>query len=573
VPVAVSVLAISFFWIFLAREDLYWYVVALSFIPLVLWLLDSKTSANNMVVRAVLAGLIFVISNYLALTSIYLAAFVVAYVVIVGLGQSSTEQKKLAGGTLIFTLVVFLGSIPTYLALTAQVAISARTDEFYYDYGLLGSLLLIQRLNLYFLPALLVVLWFAISVFSNGRFTRVLRYQAGGLVILFAAAYLSQFYGFLGPILADQFGIHVGVPLQRFHLLLPLGTALLLPILVTKLDGHFTQVSVNLAKPLKQSFVAMLVIAVAVTPLFLQTKQDHIEGWFENSNLAWAKSNSWKQIAMYKDDYRVAVITSQEAGLLPGHAQLAGFMTAGGDETSSRFLKSFWMEADRSIEQVPEHSLYFGWTNEDKFRNERLEDLLNLDLLAKSGVRFVVSSFPLASGKAILLEPASLGEQVDALNSNDIGVGGLVARKLEMLRGGRGLNVYELPNAKPRIWFASSVEQDPARFSICMEKLNCVFVDDGVKLNADKPARPAASSFRPISGGWAVEISQQGPGLLVLNESWSPGWEARVDGIPVPIIRVNHNFQAVELKGGARSVTMTYVRIPQILSMLADRNG
>ena len=104
VPTSVSLLAISWFWIFLAREDLYWYVVALSFIPLVLWLLDSKTSANNMVVRAVLAGLIFVISNYLALTSIYLAAFVVAYVVIVGLGQSSTQQKKLAGPIKIFLI-------------------------------------------------------------------------------------------------------------------------------------------------------------------------------------------------------------------------------------------------------------------------------------------------------------------------------------------------------------------------------------------------------------------------------------------------------------------------------------
>jgi hypothetical protein len=98
-------------------------------------------------------------------------------------------------------------------------------------------------------------------------------------------------------------------------------------------------------------------------------------------------------------------------------------------------------------------------------------------------------------------------------------------------------------------------------------------VDDFVKLNTDQIIAPSASSVRPISGGWAVEISQQGPGLLVLNESWSPGWEARVDGIPVPVIRVNHNFQAVELTGGARSVTITYVRIPQILPMLADRNG
>ncbi len=30
------------------------------------------------------------------------------------------------------------------------------------------------------------------------------------------------------------------------------------------------------------------------------------------------------------------------------------------------------------------------------------------------------------------------------------------------------------------------------------------------------------------------------PGLLVVADSWMPGWTARVDGVPVPILRGNH---------------------------------
>jgi hypothetical protein len=47
-------------------------------------------------------------------------------------------------------------------------------------------------------------------------------------------------------------------------------------------------------------------------------------------------------------------------------------------------------------------------------------------------------------------------------------------------------------------------------------------------------------------------------GLLVLGDQYYPGWEARVDGEPVPIIRTNHIFRGVRLAPGEHEVVFTF---------------
>ena len=55
-----------------------------------------------------------------------------------------------------------------------------------------------------------------------------------------------------------------------------------------------------------------------------------------------------------------------------------------------------------------------------------------------------------------------------------------------------------------------------------------------------------------------IETSLDSAGYLVLTDSYYPGWEAKVDGTPVPIERANLYFRAVHLEPGEHQVVFSY---------------
>jgi hypothetical protein len=55
-----------------------------------------------------------------------------------------------------------------------------------------------------------------------------------------------------------------------------------------------------------------------------------------------------------------------------------------------------------------------------------------------------------------------------------------------------------------------------------------------------------------------IEASLDSPGYLVLTDAHYPGWEAEVNGQPVPIERANLYFRAVRLPPGEHEVVFTY---------------
>ena len=60
------------------------------------------------------------------------------------------------------------------------------------------------------------------------------------------------------------------------------------------------------------------------------------------------------------------------------------------------------------------------------------------------------------------------------------------------------------------------------------------------------------------AGEYEIRTESQSDGYLVLTETWYPGWEARVDGAPVEILRANHFVQAIRLPAGRHSVRFAY---------------
>jgi len=55
-----------------------------------------------------------------------------------------------------------------------------------------------------------------------------------------------------------------------------------------------------------------------------------------------------------------------------------------------------------------------------------------------------------------------------------------------------------------------------------------------------------------------VEVDSTEPGVLVLHDLYYPGWIAEVDGKPVPLLRANVLFRAVEVSEGHHRVVFSY---------------
>lgn len=55
-----------------------------------------------------------------------------------------------------------------------------------------------------------------------------------------------------------------------------------------------------------------------------------------------------------------------------------------------------------------------------------------------------------------------------------------------------------------------------------------------------------------------VRVRAAAPGVLVIADTWYPGWEAMVDGRPTDLRRVNLLFRGIPVEAGEHEVTLVY---------------
>jgi uncharacterized membrane protein YfhO len=55
-----------------------------------------------------------------------------------------------------------------------------------------------------------------------------------------------------------------------------------------------------------------------------------------------------------------------------------------------------------------------------------------------------------------------------------------------------------------------------------------------------------------------VTVDATRPAMLVLSQAWSPGWEARIDGHVVPVVRADGLVQGVPVPAGSHRVELAY---------------
>jgi hypothetical protein len=96
----------------------------------------------------------------------------------------------------------------------------------------------------------------------------------------------------------------------------------------------------------------------------------------------------------------------------------------------------------------------------------------------------------------------------------------------------------------------------------CVERLQTVdvravaLVETTLPPDAD-PTPSLVTSHRRFPNGEIFSV--RGGGLLVRSESWAPGWQATVDGVPAEVLRVDCTLQGVWLNDGEHSVRFEYL--------------
>jgi hypothetical protein len=121
------------------------------------------------------------------------------------------------------------------------------------------------------------------------------------------------------------------------------------------------------------------------------------------------------------------------------------------------------------------------------------------------------------------------------------------------------VRVYENDAAFPPAFVVGCVERtsdavaaldglDPRRWAIVETEVAVPDCREG-------PMREATTE-RPRAG--EVRVAATGPGLLVLTDSWYPGWRATVDGVETAIVRADATFRGVVVGEGDHDVVFRY---------------
>ncbi|MBN2490245.1 MAG: YfhO family protein [Planctomycetes bacterium] len=225
-------------------------------------------------------------------------------------------------------------------------------------------------------------------------------------------------------------------------------------------------------------------------------------------------------------------------------------------------------------------------------RGRRGAKPVRVALAAQEGEALHTVEFPPAPGAAPRSEVLSIA--LDALPprpaplsvevAGDITVRELSCVPASFAARGRfeGVGVFEHPEALPRafgVHGAEVIPDDDAQLARILDRAFPLRTSVVLAAPPREFALPAQSPRTPPRVAWRTEepggsrieldVEFAAAGLLVLHDSWYPGWKAAVDGRPAEVLRANFAFRAVAVPAGAHRVTFTYAPLSLRLGLLA----
>jgi hypothetical protein len=127
-----------------------------------------------------------------------------------------------------------------------------------------------------------------------------------------------------------------------------------------------------------------------------------------------------------------------------------------------------------------------------------------------------------------------------------------------------GLWVYENPAALPRAFIPRRTISAPAASDRLRQLAQPSFnprelalISEAVEL-PETPATGSVSILHEIPSRVELLVQAQSDCVVVLADSWAPGWQVQVDGAPADALQADHALRAVRVAEGEHRVVWTY---------------
>jgi hypothetical protein len=181
-----------------------------------------------------------------------------------------------------------------------------------------------------------------------------------------------------------------------------------------------------------------------------------------------------------------------------------------------------------------------------------------------------------ASTAEILIARIALHDEVSGA-SRQLESEGLAGNRWRKLATFGQVEVYENLHQLPRAWFVERLEVKPR--DEVVQAINTGTFRDGLPFDPRTTALLALEDFGgksfslPPTGAsqkaqvnitryepqrLQLQTNHAAPSFLVLSEMYYRGWEARLDGIQVPVYRVNHTLRGLALPAGQHNIEFAY---------------